>query len=152
MDKISPILSMDTRKSNTVLTIDNLERRSSRFTVTITSKTDVEACHKLPVSRSSSNIGKRIRVKSANHTNTDLILVKKFIFSSTDFTKLTISNKSYVNISLCPYYQFLWDRKELQHKNMIRNVFCLGSFMANKLFEQTLPLKISPRKKYPLLP
>ena len=66
-----------------------------------------------------------------------------FTLSSTDFFRLNINNKVYVNPSLCPYYCYLWGRcKDLQCRKMIHHVFCLGSVVAIKLTDEPLPLKI----------
>ena len=68
---------------------------------------------------------------------------KKFTLSSTDFSRLNINNKVYFNPPLCPYYRYSWERcKDLQRRKMIHHVFCLGSVAANKLTDQSLPLKI----------
>ena len=78
-----------------------------------------------------------------NQKHAESILTKKFTLSSTDFSRLNINNKVYVNPSLCPYYHYIWVRyKDLQRKKMIHHVFCLGSAVAIKLTDQSLPLNI----------
>ena len=64
--------------------------------------------------------------------------------SSTDFFRLNVINKIYVNPSLCPYYRYLWGRcKDLQRRKItLHYIFCLKSVVAIKLTKQTLPLKI----------
>ena len=79
------------------------------------------------------------------------ILSKKFALSSTDFSKLNINNKLYVNPSLCPSYRCLWGQcKDLQRRNMIHHVCCLGTVVAIKLTEQSLQLKIYHESDIPL--
>ena len=107
------------------------------------SETDIEACHRLPVRRNATNASKRVIVKFVNRKDAESIMSKKFTLSSTDFSRLNINNKVYVNPSLCPYYRYLWGRcKDLQRRKMIHHVFCLGSVVAIKLTDQSLPLKI----------
>ena len=54
-----------------------------------------------------------------------------------------INNKVYINPSLCPYYRYIWGQcKDLQRRKMTHHVFCLGSAVAIKLTDQSLPLKI----------
>ena len=56
-----------------------------------------------------------------------------------DFSRL----KVYVNLTLCPYYCYLWGRcKDLQRRKMIQHIFCLESAVAIKWTNQSLPLKI----------
>ena len=106
-------------------------------------ETDIEACHRLPVRRNATNASKRVIVKFVSRKHAESILSKNFTLSSTDFSRLNINNKIYVNPSLCPYYRYLWGRcKDLQRRKMIRHVFCLGSVLAIKLTDQSLPLKI----------
>ena len=79
------------------------------------SKTDRETCHRLPVRRNATNLSKRVMVKFLNRKHAESILSKSFTLSSTDFSRLNINNKLYVNPSLCPYYRYLWGRcKDLQ--------------------------------------
>ena len=107
------------------------------------SETDIEACHTLPVRRNATNASKRVIVKFVNRKDAESIMSKKFTLSSTDFSRLNINNKVYVNPSLCPYYRYLWGRcKDLQRRKMMHHVFCLGSVVAIKLTDQSLPLKI----------
>ena len=104
---------------------------------------NIEACHRLLVRRNATNASKRVIVKFANRKHAESIVSKKFILSSTDFSRLNINNKVYANPSLCPYYRYLWGRcKDLQRRKMIHHVFCLGSAVAIKLTDQSLPLKI----------
>ena len=107
------------------------------------SETDIEACHRLLVRRNATNASKRVIVKFVNRKHAESILTKKFTLSSTDFSRLNINNKVYVNPSLYPYYRYLWGLcKDLQRRKMIHHVFCLGSVVAIKLTDQSLPLKI----------
>ena len=107
------------------------------------SETDIETCHRLPVRRNATNVSKRVIVKFVNRKHAESILSKRFTLSSTDFSRLNINNKVYVNPSLCPYYRYLWGRcKDLQRRKMIHHVFYLGSVVAIKLTDQSLPLKI----------
>ena len=107
------------------------------------SETDIEACHRLPVRRNATNASKRVIVKFVNRKHAESILTKKFTLSSTDFSRLNINNKVYVNPPLCPYYRYLRGRcKDLQRREMIHHVFCLGSVVAIKLLDQSLLLKI----------
>ena len=101
----------------------------------------VEACYTLPVRCNTTNASKRVIVKFVNRKHAESILSKKFTLSSTDSSRLKINNKVYVNLSLCPYYRYLWGRcKDLQRRKMIHHVFCLGSVVVNKLTDQSLPL------------
>ena len=107
------------------------------------SETDIEACHRLSVRRNATNANKRVIVKFVNRKHAESIMSKKFTLSSTDFSRLNINNKVYVNPSVFPYYRYLWGRcKDLQRRKMIHHVFCLGSVVAIKLTDQSLPLKI----------
>ena len=63
------------------------------------SETDIEACHRLPVRRNATNASKRVIVKFVNRKHAESILTKKFTLSSTDFSRLNINNKVYVNPS-----------------------------------------------------
>ena len=98
----------------------------------------MEACHRLPVRHNATNVSKRAIVKFVNRKHAETILSKKFTLSSMDFSRL----KVYVNLSLCPYYRYLRVRcKDLQCRK-IHHVFYLGSAVAIKLTDQSLPLKI----------
>ena len=110
----------------------------------------VEACHTLPERRNATNASNRVIVKFVNRKLAESILSKKFTLSSTDFSRLNINNKVYVNPSLCPYYRYLWGRcKDLQRRKMIHHVFCLGSVVAINLTVQSLPLKIYQNSDIP---
>ena len=61
------------------------------------SETDIEACHRLPIRRNATNASKRVIVKFVNRKHAESILTKKFTLSSTDFSRLNINNKVYVN-------------------------------------------------------
>ena len=75
----------------------------------------IEAYHRLPVRRNATNVNKRVIVKFVNRKHAESILSKKFTLSSTYFSRLNINNKIYVNLSLCPYYRYLWGLcKDLQ--------------------------------------
>ena len=73
------------------------------------SETDIEACHRLPVRSNATNANKRVIVKFVNWKHAESIMSKTFTLSSTDFSRLNVNNKVYVNPSLCPYYRYLWD-------------------------------------------
>ena len=111
----------------------------------------VEACHTLPERRNATNASNRVIVKFVNRKLAESILSKKFTLSSTDFSRLNINNKvNNVNLSLCPYYHYLWGRcKDLQRRKMIHHVFCLGSVVAINLTVQSLPLKIYQNSDIP---
>ena len=66
------------------------------------SETDIEACHRLPIRLNATNVSKKVVVKFVNRKHTESILSNKFTLSSTDFSRLNINNKVYVNPSLCP--------------------------------------------------
>ena len=107
------------------------------------SETDIEACHRLPIRRNATNASKRVIVKFVNRKHSESFLSKTFTLSSTDFFRLNINNKVYVNPCLCPYYRYLWGWcKDLQYRKMIHHVFCLESVVAIKLTHQPLSLKI----------
>ena len=96
------------------------------------SETDIEACHRLPVRRNATNASKRVIVKFVNRKHAESILTKKLTLSSTDFSRLNINNKVYVNPSLCPYYRYISGRcKDLKCRKMIHHVFCLLSDRMN---------------------
>ena len=106
------------------------------------SETEIKACHWLPAKRNVTNV-KRAIVKFVSRKHGESILSKKFTLSSTDFPRLNINNKLYVNPCPCPYYRYLWGRcKDLHRRKMMHHVFCLWKVVAIKLTEQTLPLKI----------
>ena len=69
------------------------------------SETDIEACHRLSVRRSATNASKKVIVTFVNQKHAESILSKMFTLSSTDFSRLNINNKLYVNQSLCSYYR-----------------------------------------------
>ena len=99
--------------------------------------------HRLPVKPNATNVSKRVIVKFVDRKHAEPILSKKFTLSSTDCSRLNINNKVYVNPPLCPYYRYLRGRcKDLQRREMIHHVFCLGSVVAIKLLDQSLLLKI----------
>ena len=104
---------------------------------------DIEACDRPPITRNATNVSKSVIVKFVNRKHAESILPKKFTLSPTDFSRLNINNKVYVNPSLCLYYRYLWGRcKDLQRRNMIHHVLCLGRVVAIKLTDQSLPLNI----------
>ena len=106
-------------------------------------ETDMETYQRLPVRRNAINASKSVIVKFVNRKHAESILSKEFTLSSTDFSRLTINNKLYVNPSSCLHYRYLWGRrKDLQQRKMIHHAFCLGSVVAIKLSEKTLLLKI----------
>ena len=74
------------------------------------SETDIEACDRLPVRRSVTNVSKRFTVKFVNREHAESILSNKLTLRFTDFSRLNINNKIYVNPSLCPYYHYLWQQ------------------------------------------
>ena len=107
------------------------------------SESDIEACHRLPIRHNATNVSKRVIVKFVNQKHAEFILSNKFTLSSKEFSRLNINNKVYVNPSLCPYYCYLWGWcKDIQCRKMIHHVFSLGSVVAIKLTDQSLPLKI----------
>ena len=57
------------------------------------SETDIEACHRLPVRRNATNASKRVIVKFVNRKHAESVISKKFILSSTDFSRLNVNNK-----------------------------------------------------------
>ena len=107
------------------------------------SEMDIEACHRLPIRHNATNAGKRVIVKFVNQKHAGSIMSKKFTLSSMDFSRHNINYKVYVNPSLCMYYRYLWGRcKDLQCRQMIHHVFCLGRVVVIKLTDQPLPIKI----------
>ena len=107
------------------------------------SEMGIEACHRLPIRRNATNAGKRVIVKFVNQKHAGSIMSKKFTLSSMDFSRHNINYKVYVNPSLCMYYRYLWGRcKDLQCRQMIHHVFCLGRVVVIKLTDQPLPIKI----------
>ena len=98
------------------------------------SETDIEACHRLPIRRNATNASKRVIVKFVKWKHAESFLSKTFTLSSTDFFRLNINNKVYVNPCLCPYYRYLWGWcKDLQYRKMKHHVFCLESVLAIKI-------------------
>ena len=52
-------------------------------------------------------------------------------------------NKVFVTHSLCPYYCFLWGKcKDLQRKDRISQVFCLGAVVIIRVSENSPVIKI----------
>ena len=79
------------------------------------SEAGIEAYHRLLLRRNATNVNKRVIVKFVNRKHAKSILSKNFTLSSTYFSRLNINNKIYVNLSLCPYYRYLWGLcKDLQ--------------------------------------
>ena len=64
----------------------------------------IEACHRLSVRRNATNISKGFIDKFVNRKHAEFILSKKFILSSTDFSRLNINNEVSVSPPLCSYY------------------------------------------------
>ena len=62
---------------------------------------DIKTCHRIPIRCNGANVVKRIIIKFVNRKLAESILPKKFTLSSTDFSRLNINNKIYVNTSLC---------------------------------------------------
>lgn len=65
------------------------------------SGTDIEACHRIPIRCNAANVGKRVIIKFVKRKLTESVLPKQFTLSSTNFSRLNINNKLYVNTSLC---------------------------------------------------
>ena len=57
------------------------------------SETDIEPCHRLPIRHNATNASKRVIVKFVNRKHAESVISKKFILSSTDFSRLNVNNK-----------------------------------------------------------
>ena len=71
------------------------------------SEMDTEACNRPPAIRNAANVCKRVIVKFVNRKHAKSIMSKNFTLSSTDFSRLNMNKKLYVNTSLSPYYYYL---------------------------------------------
>ena len=100
---------------------------------------DIEGCHRLPISRYNRDDNKRVIVKFVNRKHSESLLYKKKSISSRDFSNINIPSKIFVSVSLCPYYQFIWDKcKDLQRRGKMYQVFCLGGTVSYKLLKSFL--------------
>ena len=66
---------------------------------------DIEACHRLPLSRNSRGQDKSVIVKFVNRKYAEAMLKDKKRISIKNFGHLNITNKVFVFVSLCPYYK-----------------------------------------------
>ena len=83
---------------------------------------DIEGCHRLPLGRNATKTTKRVIVKFVNRKHLEAMLQHK-----KDISK---KSKVFVSHPLCPYYWFLWRKcKELQRKDQVNQVFCLGAII-----------------------
>ena len=98
---------------------------------------DIVACHRLPPGCVNKSNCKHVIVKFINRKHSEAMLhLKKSINSC--------SNVCIMN-SLCPYYRFLWGKcKDLQRKDLINQVFRLGTVVTIKVRENGPPIKIFP--------
>ena len=104
---------------------------------------DIEGCHRLPVSRYSSDSNKRVIVKFINRKHPEAMLRNKRSISNKDFSHLNVHGKVFVSVSLCPYYRYIWGKcKDLQRRGKIYQVFCLGGTIAVKVTERSSARKI----------
>ena len=74
---------------------------------------DVEGCHHLPVSRYSRGDNKRVNVKFVNRKHSEALFYIKKSRSRRNFLNININvlpSKIFVSVSLCLYYQFIWDK------------------------------------------
>ena len=66
---------------------------------------DIEACHRLPLSRNSRGQDKSVIVKFVNRKYAGAMLKDKKRISIKNSGHLNITNKVFVFVSLCPYYK-----------------------------------------------
>ena len=66
---------------------------------------DIEACHRLPLTRNSRGQHKSVIVKFVNRKYAEAMLKDKKRISGKNFGHLNITNKVFVFVSLCPYYK-----------------------------------------------
>ena len=96
---------------------------------------DIEGCYRRPLRRNSTNTTKRVIMKFVNRKHSEAMLQRKKYINS--------KNKVFVTHSSCPYYRLLWgERKELQRKGRISQVFCLGAVVTIKVTENSPKIKI----------
>ena len=96
---------------------------------------DIEGCHRLPLGRNTTSTTKRVIVKFVNRKHSEAMLQRKKDINS--------KNKVFVTHSLCPYYCFLWGKcKDLQRKDRISQVFCLGAVVTIRVTENSPAIKI----------
>ena len=71
------------------------------------------------------------------------MLRNKNSISNKDFSHLNVHGKVFVSVSLCPYYQYILGKcKDLQRREKIYQVFCLGGAIAVKVTERSSARKI----------
>ena len=96
---------------------------------------DIEICHRLPLGRNTTNTTKRVIVKLVSRKHSEVMLQQK--------KDINTKNKFFVAHSLCPYYRYLWEQcKDLQRKDRISQIFCLGAVLAIRVTENSLAIKI----------
>ena len=66
---------------------------------------DIEACHRLPLSRNRRGQHKSVIVKFVNRKYAEAMLKDKKRISGKNFGHLNTTNKVFVFVSLCPYYK-----------------------------------------------
>ena len=96
---------------------------------------DIEICHRLPLGRNTTKTTKRVIVKLVSRKHSEVMLQQR--------KDINTKNKFFVTHSLCPYYLYLWEQcKDLQRKDRISQVFCLGAVLAIRVTENSLAIKI----------
>ena len=96
---------------------------------------DIEGCYRRPLGRNSTNTTKRVIMKFVNRKHSEAMLQRKKYINS--------KNKVFVTHSPCPYYRLLWgERKNLQRKDRVSQVFCLGAVVTIKVTENSPTIKI----------
>ena len=99
------------------------------------SRMDIEGCQRFPLGRNTTSTTKRVIVKSLTKN-----ILKPCFNEKKDINP---KNKVFVTHSLRPYYRFLWEKcKDLQRKDRISQVFCLGAVVTIKVTENSPAIKI----------
>ena len=96
---------------------------------------DIEGCHHLPLGCNSTTDNKRVIVKFVNRKHSELMVCSKKSISS--------KSKIYINHLLCHYYCYIWRKcKDLQRKDKVSQVFCLGAVVTIRVIENVLYLSM----------
>ena len=68
---------------------------------------DIEVCHRLLLSRNSRGHSKRVIITFLNRKYAEAMLKDKKRISGKNFGHLYVTNKTFVSVSLCPYYRYI---------------------------------------------
>ena len=68
---------------------------------------DIEVCHRLLLSRNSRGHSKRVIITFLNRKYAEAMLKDKKRISGKNFGHLYVTDKTFVSVSLCPYYRYI---------------------------------------------